>query len=377
MVRYDDHPYGKRPGMNTPGSDLRQEAPPPLPPPQMSLGNPNDQAMSIDRRDYAQFTPSLSSGYGSAASSVAEERDTSKRRVTGTKTEDHDEGYSSYSSRLSMEGSIDAFLPLEFGLYHDRFQFQSPAGDVDSMKKKLDQMYSVDRSPPIYSLSSLGGLSSGSPWEPYPSILSMPHQLPFHPQPLGLSGMPDAPLSISTTFSYPLAGRRSSQESLDMDRSPRNRLSGNNSDDASVHGGYKYYGAEEMEIEDTSSPKSLQLGDVCLAGQKRRAPSDDLLRRGEANPRGSPTPSLATISQGVPVLSLSRSSSYISNISVGPSSAAVYDRRSPRGQSPGEHMKLRSNTTVNIAVIASRIRTKQSDIKTLCMSDDIHGRARL
>jgi hypothetical protein len=35
---------------------------------------------------------------------VAEERDTSKRRVTGTKTEDHDEGYSSYSSWLSMEG---------------------------------------------------------------------------------------------------------------------------------------------------------------------------------------------------------------------------------------------------------------------------------
>ncbi|KAK7219223.1 hypothetical protein V2G26_007226 [Clonostachys chloroleuca] len=332
MARYDDHPYGRSPGMNTPGSDLRQEAPPPLPPPQMPLGNPNDQAMSIDRRVYAQFTPSLSSGYGSAASSVAEERDTSKRRVTGTKTEDHDEGYSSYSSWLSMEGSIDAFLPLEFGLYHDRFQFQSPAGDVDSMKKKLDQIHSVDRSPPIYS-RSLGGLSSGSPLEPYPSILSMPHQLPFHPQPLGLSGMPDAPLSISTTFSYPLPGRRLSQESLDMDRSPRNRLSGNNSDDASVHGGYKYYGAEEMEIEDTSPPKRLQLGDVCLADQKRRAPSNDLLRRGEANLRGSPAPSLATISQGVSVPSLSRSSSYISNISVGPSSAAVYDRRSPRGQS--------------------------------------------
>jgi hypothetical protein len=59
--------------------------------------------MSIDRRDYAQFTPSLSSGYGSAASSVAEERERLKRRVTGIKTEDHDEGYSSYSSWSSME----------------------------------------------------------------------------------------------------------------------------------------------------------------------------------------------------------------------------------------------------------------------------------
>ncbi|CAG9951983.1 unnamed protein product [Clonostachys rosea f. rosea IK726] len=331
--RHDDQPYGRSPAMSIPGSDLRQEAPPPLPPPRMPLGNPNDQAMSIDRRDYAQFTPSLSSGYGSAASSVAEERERLKRRVTGIKTEDHDEGYSSYSSWSSMERSRDAFPPLGFGLHHDRFQFQSPAGDVDSMKKKLDQMRPVDRSPPISSLSSLSSLSSRPP-ERYPSVLSMPHQLPFHPRPLEPSRMSEASSFSprSTPFSH--TGRRSPQESVDMDRSPRTRSSRNNSDDASVHGGYEYYGAEEMEIEETSSLKRLQLGDVCLAGQKRRAPSDDLLRRGEANPRGSPTPRLATISQGVPVPSLSRSSSYVSNISVGPSSAATYDRRSPRGQSP-------------------------------------------
>ncbi|VUC27591.1 unnamed protein product [Clonostachys rosea] len=330
--RHDDHPYGRSPAMSIPGSDLRQEAPPPLPPPPMPFGNPNE-TMSIDRRDYAQFTPSLSSGYGSATSSLAEDRDRLKRRVTGIKTEDHDEGYSSWQS---MERSRDAFPPLGFGLHHDRFQFQSPAGDVDSMKKKLDQMRPVDRSPPISSLSSLSSLSSRPPSERYPSVLSMPHQLPFHTRSLEPSRMSDASSFSprSAPFGHPIPGRRSPQESLDIDRSPRTRSSRNNSDDASVHGGYEYYGAEEMEIEETSSLKRLQLGDVCLAGQKRRAPSDDLLRRGEANPRGSPTPRLATISQGVPVPSLSRSSSYVSNISVGPSSAATYDRRSPRGQSP-------------------------------------------
>ncbi|CAG9955948.1 unnamed protein product, partial [Clonostachys rosea f. rosea IK726] len=233
----------------------------------------------------------------------------------------------------SIERSRDIFLPFEFGLYHKRFQFQPPAGDIDSIKKNLNQIHSIDRSPPIDSLSSLSSLSSRPP-ERYPSVLSMPHQLPFHPQPLELSRLsePSSFSPRSTPFSH--TGRRSPQESVDMDRSPRTRSSRNNSDDTSVHGGYEYYGAEEMEIEETSSLKRLQLGDICLAGQKRRAPSDDLLQRGEANPRGSPTPRLATISQGVPIPSLSRSSSYISNISVGPSSAATYDRRSPRGQSP-------------------------------------------
>ncbi|CAH0020134.1 unnamed protein product [Clonostachys rhizophaga] len=298
--RHNDHPYEKSLAISIPSSDLQQDAPPPLPPPRMPLGNPNDHTMPINRRNYTQFAPSLSSGYGSAASSVAEERDSLKRRVTRVKTGDHEEGYLSSSSWSPIERSKDVFPPLGFGLHHDNFCFQSHASDYDSLKKLLDRRPAVDRPPPISSLRSV----SSRP--PPAAVLSFKHILP---------------------------SCRSSQESLEIDRSPQTRSSRNNSDDTSVHSIYEYYGAE-MEIADTSSSKRLQLSDACLAGRKRRAPSDDLLHRDEANPQSSPIPRLATVSQGVPVPSLSRSSSYVFNISVGPSSAATYDYRSPSGISP-------------------------------------------
>lgn len=335
--------------MSIPGIDETQSnVPPPLPPPRYLPGTepanlPPDMR---GKRDFGPNTASFASGYGSMASSFAEERPSYLRRDMGSFNGDRDEGYSSYSTDRSRES-----LRSEFGLHHNHFQFQSPA--VDSMKKKLDPVRMLDKSPPRSLLSaSVNELLPRRPTAEsrFPPALSVPVQLPIHTR--NILGSParftETPLHSaisprSAPFHY---GDRSPNDGSDIDRSPRTRTRRNNSDDAtSTQGSYDFNGAEEMEMEETSL-KRLHIDDAYLAGgQKRRAasPPDEHISAAQMElarrSRGSPQPRLTTIPQGTTIPSVpstSRSNSYMSTMSVPTTitTANSFGRRSP-GLSPG------------------------------------------
>lgn len=368
--------------MSIPGIDETQSnVPPPLPPPRYLPGTepanlPPDMR---GKRDFGPNTASFASGYGSMASSFAEERPSYLRRDMGSFNGDRDEGYSSYSTdryespyspvtaprpqaspgQLSWTKSANNVgfhrsresLRSEFGLHHNHFQFQSPA--VDSMKKKLDPVRMLDKSPPRSLLSaSVNELLPRRPTAEsrFPPALSVPVQLPIHTR--NILGSParftETPLHSaisprSAPFHY---GDRSPNDGSDIDRSPRTRTRRNNSDDAtSTQGSYDFNGAEEMEMEETSL-KRLHIDDAYLAGgQKRRAasPPDEHISAAQMElarrSRGSPQPRLTTIPQGTTIPSVpstSRSNSYMSTMSVPTTitTANSFGRRSP-GLSPG------------------------------------------
>lgn len=372
--------------MSIPGIDETQNnVPPPLPPPRYLPGTepanlPPDMR---GKRDFGPNTASFASGYGSMASSFAEERPSYLRRDIGSFNGDRDEGYSSYSTdryespcspvtaprrqaspgQLSWTNSANNFgfhrsresLRSEFGLHHNHFQFQSPA-DIhgDSMKKKLDPVRMLDKSPPRSLLSaSVNELLPRRPTAEsrFPPALSVPVQLPIHTR--NILGSParftETPLHSaisprSAPFHY---GDRSPNDGSDIDRSPRTRTKRNNSDDAtSTQGSYDFNGAEDMEIEETQSLKRLRIDDAYLAGgQKRRAasPPDEHISAAQMElarrSRGSPQPRLTTIPQGTTIPSVpstSRSNSYMSTMSVPTTitTANSFGRRSP-GLSPG------------------------------------------
>lgn len=252
--------------------------------------------------------------------------------------------------------SQDSF-PRAFGLHHNSFQFQSPA-DLHgaSLKKKLESARSLEQSKPISLLTaSANELLPKPPSDSrYSPALSIPAQLPFHTRaydsprstdtgPMSALSPRSAPFQHHTATDY-----RSAHEPFDPDRSPRTtRTSRNNSDDASsTQGSYDYGYADEMEMEETSDLKRLQLSDgYATVGQKRRAASpppndavplglqgktDLAIRRSDLSSRGSPTPRLSSTLQS-PLSSLSRSNSYMSMSSVAPT---TYERWSP-GASPG------------------------------------------
>ena len=86
--------------MSIPGLELRDDVPPPLPPPRvLPLGEPPRQpdGATKDGRELRHSSSSFASGYGSMASSHADDRPGLKRRDTGSTT-NGDEGYSSYAS---------------------------------------------------------------------------------------------------------------------------------------------------------------------------------------------------------------------------------------------------------------------------------------
>lgn len=344
--------------MSIPGLPTHHDVPPALPPPRWvpGLGQPQPQPPQQQlenikqKKDYGNGPLSFTSGYGSMASSFAEELPSYQQR--GTMSE-RDEGYASYSSTDRSREST------EFGLHHNRF-FPSPA-DIysDNMKKRLDIRLS-DRSPPRSLLSA--SASELLPRRPsadnrFPPALSLPVQLPLHTRPIlgspaRLTETPTTTSAISPR-SAPFAhyGDRSPNESLDLDRSPRTKR--NNSDDAASMQSYDYNSPEDIDMEETQSLKRLHIDDAYMAGgQKRRAaspnseqslaPHADIPRRRDFGTRDSPTSRLATLPRGatMPSVSTSRSGSYMSmsTISMPPtaiSTANSFGRRSPVGPSPG------------------------------------------
>ena len=81
--------------------DTRDDVPPPLPPPRHPFGtNAPDRAEDVLRhsRDRAHPVSSLSSGYGSATSSFAEDRFKQRMSSNNHAPDDRDEGYASWNS---------------------------------------------------------------------------------------------------------------------------------------------------------------------------------------------------------------------------------------------------------------------------------------
>ncbi|PHH85691.1 hypothetical protein CDD83_65 [Cordyceps sp. RAO-2017] len=324
-ARFRPNDFGSSP-LSIPVHDSsRADAPPPpLPPPRYPLGDAAQPSDDIKRDHRSHASSSFASGYGSMGSSYADERPNFKRRDTGSTT-NGDEGYSSYASTERSRESLQTDIALQ---HHSKFFFQTPADlYTDTMKRRLDSVRPMDRSPPSLLSASLSDARRHAEprHPPMPSV-----QLPYHTRADAHRLLPDA---------------------SDLDRSPRGRSRRNNSDDAtSTQGSFDYTGAEDMEMDDAHA----------AVGQKRRAasplPSDEMLlntvsgshsdvvRRRDVASRGSPTPRLAAIAQPSPASSslpppaVSRPGSYMPAVSMPPSvmtPASSYGRRSPGGTSPG------------------------------------------
>lgn len=227
------------------------------------------------------------------------------------------------------------------------------------MKRKLDPIRTSDRSPPRSLLSSsVNELLPRSAEGRFAPTLNMP----IHTRPAVLDSpnrMTETPIYSaisprSAPFQHMPAEHRSPGESSDLDRSPRLRRRNNSDDATSTQGSYDYTGADDMEIDETSSLKRLHIDDAYAAGQKRRAaspaPEDHMMHgvspadmtRRQGLTRGSPTPRLTLVPHPSSSASFStvasRSNSYMSTASIAPSSittANSYGRRSPGGVSPG------------------------------------------
>ncbi|KAM0397730.1 hypothetical protein HYE67_011291 [Fusarium culmorum] len=341
---HHDSPFSRSVAMSIPGGPLRDDVPPPLPPPRY-FDQPNALAENMrEKREYA--SGSFASGYGSMNSSFHEDRPSYQQR---SNTSDRDEGYASYSSTDRSRESA----PTGFGRFHNHYQFQSPAEvDGDNLKKKLDQTRSLEKTPPRSLLSvSANELLSRRPSAEgrFPPALSVPVQLPIHSRG-GILASParltDTPIhsAISPRSTPFYHGDRSPNDSSDIDRSPRTRTKRNNSDDAtSTNSSYDYNGVDDMDMEDGQSLKRLHIDDAYVpGGQKRRAasPNDEhvlaMLRRTSPQGRFTSLPRGATM----PSVSTSRSNSYISTMPMAmhPASIATansFGRRSPVGPSPG------------------------------------------
>lgn len=386
---HHDMQFTSSPAISIRGIDSKDDVPPPLPPPRhlpFSEGAPQMEESKQDLRDYGRSGSSIQSGYGSMHSnSYIDERPSYKRRDTGSSI-NGDEGYASYNAterfvaatspthdlveRDGYNGNFDTDFttssrdsrPAEF-LHRSKFHFQTAADwHGDSMKKMLDPIRTFDRPPRSVASSALSEQVRRQP-DPRAPTLSMPVQLPIHTRsPLDSPGrMTDTPIFSagsprSAPFRHFPGEHRILKDGLEYERSPRGRSRRNNSDDASsTHGGYDFTGAEDMEIDEASSPKRLHPDEAyATTGHKRRAaspPAGDHLvhgtpsdvRRRDLGSRGSPTPRLTVMPQTSSLSSLSsaavsRSNSYISTMSMAPSSATTttsFSRRSPGAASPG------------------------------------------
>ncbi|KHN94373.1 Zinc finger, C2H2-type/integrase, DNA-binding protein [Metarhizium album ARSEF 1941] len=362
--RYDLHhdvPFPASSAMSIPRLDQKDVVPPPLPPPR-HLPFLEGPAHSTDdskkeSMDCSHFGSSAHSGYGSMQSgSFVDERSSCKRRGTGSSA-NGDEGYASYTATESTRDP----RPTEF-LHRSKFHFQT-AADLhgDSMKKKLDPIAAR-----TFDMSTRSATSSAlseqvrRQSDPRAPALSIPVQMPIHTRSLldSPARITDAPMFSavsprSTPFRHLPGDNRMSKDGLDFDQSPRHRSGRNNSDDASSsHGSYEFTGAEDMEIDGATSPKRLYPDETyATVGHKRRAaspPSGETVlhggssevRRRDLGSRGSPAPRLTLVPQTSSLSSsaVSRSNSYISTMSMAPSSATTttsFSRRSPGAASPG------------------------------------------
>ncbi|TQV95110.1 hypothetical protein V2A60_009823 [Cordyceps javanica] len=335
---HHDMPFGRSGAMAIPGVEPRHYVPPPLPPPPEPFGEVSRRPLDLkrERRDYA-------SNYSSLNSSYADQRPSLKRRDTGSTT--GDEGYASYAS---TDRSREPF-PTEFvALQHNNFSFKSAADShCDSMKAKLDCLRPLDRSA---SRSMLGDLAHRDARLPPPA--SLPVQLPIHSRERGLSD------SRESSFSGYRHYDRSPKDGSELDySSPHTRSRRNTGDETnSVQGTYDHHSAEDMEMEETSSLKRLQIDEPHSAtGVKRKALSlldeyaaygpiglaEAMRRRDSGAVRPSSTARLATIPQGsslsaASTAAVSRTNSYMSTISIptAQNSAGALSHRSPGGISP-------------------------------------------
>ncbi|KAH6977739.1 hypothetical protein EDB80DRAFT_267975 [Ilyonectria destructans] len=280
--------------MLIPGIDEPPNAPPPLPPPRYISGI--DQThLPPGVRDERHFGPrstaSFASGYSIMASSFAEEQP--RDGFNG----DGNEGCSSHPTDRFYES-----LRTKFGLHHNSFQFQSPA-DIhgDSMKKKLDPVRMLDKSPSQSILSA--SINELLPQRPsaegrFHPALGVPSQLPIHARDIPGSPvrstntpLPPAVSPRSAPFHYRV---RSPKDGSDIDRSPRTRS-------------YDF-NAEDMGIEETRDVKRPHFNDVYPPGShKRRAPnpSNEYISAADMElARGSPQPRLTTIPQGTTIPSI-------------------------------------------------------------------------
>lgn len=111
--RYRGHhvmPFGRSPAISIPGLELRDDVPPPLPRPRvLPVGDAPQQSegMRKDHREYSRASSSFASGYGSVASSHADERRNVERRDTGGTT-NGDEGYYSFASTERYDARRDS-----------------------------------------------------------------------------------------------------------------------------------------------------------------------------------------------------------------------------------------------------------------------------
>ncbi|KAF4964412.1 hypothetical protein FSARC_7647 [Fusarium sarcochroum] len=245
--------------------------------------------------------------------------------------------------------------PSGFGRLHHFFQFKSPAEiDENSLKKKLNQNRSLERSPPRSLLSaSANELISRRPSAEgrFPPALSVPVQLPIPSH--SILGSParltDIPLysAISPQSTPSFYGDRSRNDSYDIDRSLRTQVKKINSDHAtSTNSSYNFNGADDMYMEDGQSLKRLHIDDAYVSGgQKRRvaSPKDDHLampsdmsRRREMSSRGSPQDRFTALSRGatMPSVPTSRNNSYISTMSMSMHPTSITTANSFGGRSP-------------------------------------------
>jgi hypothetical protein len=248
----------------------------------------------------------------------------------------------------------DSF-PRAFGLYHNSFQFQSPA-DIQgsSLKKKLESAKSFEQSKPFSLLTASANELLPKPHSDSPLSRRLA-QLPFHPRTFGSPRSDHGPMDAVPTQSAPFQQHggmdyRSTLDPFDPDHSPRTRTRNNSDDASSTQGSYDYGYAEDMNMDETSEPERPKPSErYASVRQKRRAASpppsenaplglqgkaDLVIRRNELASRGSPTPRLTNTIRS-PLHCPSRSNSYMPMSSGAPSiSTTAYERQSPSG-SPG------------------------------------------
>ncbi|KAG6040975.1 hypothetical protein E4U41_006365 [Claviceps citrina] len=355
-------PFPASPAFSIPGHRSHDDVPPPLPPPTHlphleAPAYPGDWKRGF--RGYGHSASPSSSVYGSMYPSLNNDRFSPRGRDAGCSSHG-DEGYASYTA---AERCRRDSLPTEFP-HATKLHFPS-AADLhgDSMKKMLDTIRTVDRpTRPAASSALREQMQQRNARAP---ILNMSVHLPIHSRSGGL----DSPASLfsadtpifsalsthSAPFSY-FPDQRSGKDGPDFDYSPRTRNRRNNSDDASSGYGSYDFKIEDMEMDDAASPKWPPRSEEVVgaaAGHKRRAaspPAGDHLcgsftevRRRDLGSHGSPTPRLTVMPQTSSVSSMSpaaisRSSSYMSTMSMAPSSATTatsYGRRSSGTNSPG------------------------------------------
>ncbi|KAG5930731.1 hypothetical protein E4U53_002153 [Claviceps sorghi] len=351
--RHHDLTLSGSPAITIPKLETRASIPPPLPPPRhlSSLDTPvrRERSRKEFRAHGHSASPSSSTIYSSMYSSLNHDRSGFKKRRGTVSSITGDEGYASYTAAERSRGS----RPIEF-FQPCKLPFQS-AADLhgDSMKKKLDTVCKLDRSSRCVVAPAL----------------NMPLQFTVHSR---SSVDPPAGLPVDTPiFSAVSPGtapfrhfpqQRTTRGGSDMDYSPPARSRRNNSEDASSsHRGCDFAGAEDMEVDEAVSPRRLRSEELCsTVGHKRRAASPPAggypcgistgARLRHNAKKGSPLlhvmPHTSSASS-MPSAAISRSNSYISTMSVAPSSVTTttsYGRRSSDANSPGGVSPTGSNS---------------------------------